>query len=309
MNTPTVTRFPGGSSRRRASVPEAGFTAVELLVVVVVIGLLAAIAIPAFLGQARLAVNHSRAQDHLRVTYQIASEKGLNACDDLVALGFRCSVQENPGQTAIVAVLDGYQMSVNVPAGPPDPCRGADGKLLPAVAVAMPVVTGRTGLYGFRLCMVPAVQRGAASAANLVPAVQGQLLPGALAERRRMLAELRRAARAQLDDLQPGLSLHSGRSSKRVRAALRILNSDGDDQISVAEILSARAPWDDTLRPLFGPDGLLTKFKFGEIMRFDTANENLDAIRVSSSFDLLSKVEGLTEEHDHEDDHGHDRER
>lgn len=178
------------------------------------------------------------------------------------------------------------------------------GLLLPAVAEAAPVAAGRTGLYRFRYCLLPAVQRDGADA--MLPAVQGQLIPGALAERRAMFAELRTAAFAQLETFQRGLKLGFDNSRKRVQNVFRMLNSNGDDQISLAEILSARMAFGDgSVKPLFGEDGLFSEFNVARIMRFDSANESLDALRVSSFFDVFFDVDGPNPEPDLE----HDRER
>jgi hypothetical protein len=168
------------------------------------------------------------------------------------------------------------------------------------VAVATPVAVGRTGLYRFSLCLLPYVERvpGAGAGELLpavqLPAVQSQLIPGAMAERRQMFAELRRAAFAQLDEFQRGLRLSLGNSHRRLRDALAVLNGSGDDQISVAEILAAQMAFGDgSVRPLFGQGGLFSTFDVARIMRFDPATESLDAIRVSS---LVDSVED--EDHD-----------
>jgi hypothetical protein len=187
-------------------------------------------------------------------------------------------------------VRDGYVFGVELPAQDPRDCRDGEGRLVPAVAVATPAAPGRTGLYEFRLCLLPAVQREDGTWVQL-PAVQGRLLPEALMQRRLMFAELRRAAIAQLHSFQRGLHLGFANSPAHVQEVFRRLNSDGDDQISAAEIVGAQVVLGDGSVRLFGEGGLLTEFDLPGIMQLGAGGEQLDAMRLSSDFQVFYEVD------------------
>jgi hypothetical protein len=72
---------------------------------------------------------------------------------------------------------------------------------------------------------------------------------------------------------------------------MRLLNHDGDDQLSMAEILSAQAPVNGELRPLFGRGGTLALLPIVEIMRLDVSGPQLDGLRVTSVADVFLELE------------------
>jgi type IV pilus assembly protein PilA len=111
------------SKLRRRAEDEKGFTLIELLVVILIIGILAAIAIPAFLNQRQKGYD-AQAKSNVR-TAQTAEEtyatdnngtytnattgSGASATDPLVKL--EPSLKQNPAVTATGASATGYTLT------------------------------------------------------------------------------------------------------------------------------------------------------------------------------------------------------
>ena len=79
---------------------EGGFTLIELLVVIIIIGILAAIAIPVFLNQRQKAVDSSMKSD----ARSVANEMETRFTDTQSYVGGLPAVQLSPGNAAAVAV-------------------------------------------------------------------------------------------------------------------------------------------------------------------------------------------------------------